>query len=217
MIKKEHYLKWFSRILYLVIGVSFFLLFVLFSYLVHKDLFTQLDFDTTVRLQNNIPRAVDSIFSLLSRIGSFEVMSIVLVILVILRRKWLALGAFLFYVGFHLFEIYGKTFVEHFPPPQFMLRTESMVDFPQFHIRQENSYPSGHAGRAAFITVFVGVWILSSKKLSWRAKAVIMACLIAYDFIMFLSRVYLGEHWLSDVVGGALLGAGLSFLASVAL
>jgi membrane-associated phospholipid phosphatase len=38
----------------------------------------------------------------------------------------------------------------------------------------------------------------------WEVRAVIFA------FLMALSRVYLRAHWLSDVVAGGLLGAGLA-------
>jgi undecaprenyl-diphosphatase len=34
----------------------------------------------------------------------------------------------------------------------------------------------------------------------------------AWIILMALSRTYLGAHWLSDTVGGALLGAGVAVL-----
>lgn len=32
--------------------------------------------------------------------------------------------------------------------------------------------------------------------------------------MMTLTRVYLGEHWLSDVLGGGLLGIGMGLFAT---
>src|SRR3989338_8302819 len=129
-----------KRFLALFLGSSIFFLFVFFSYLVHKDLFTQIDFNTTVRLQDNLPRAFDDEFSLLSDLGSFVVLTVFLVILLILWRKIRGIFFFFSYIAFHLFELYGKFFVSHPPPPEFMLRTERILNFPQFHVRPENSY-----------------------------------------------------------------------------
>jgi undecaprenyl-diphosphatase len=198
---------------YFVIGSSIFFFFVLFSYLVHENLLNQLDFNTTVRLQDKLPRRVDPIFSWFSIFGNFEVMLVFLGVLLVAYRKIIGgVVAFSAFVSFHLIEIFGKVMVEHPPPPQFMLRTEHPVDFPQFHVRSEFSYPSGHSGRTVFIAVLLGFFIYRSS-LPLPVKLVLLSILTGYVIIMIISRIYLGEHWMSDVFGGAFLGLALGLIS----
>lgn len=66
------------------------------------------------------------------------------------------------------------------------------------------AFPSGHAANAATVAVLIAVLVPRW----WVAVAG-----AGYVVLMALSRTYLGAHWLSDTVGGALFGASLALAA----
>ncbi|PPG03709.1 MULTISPECIES: phosphatase PAP2 family protein [unclassified Rathayibacter] len=65
------------------------------------------------------------------------------------------------------------------------------------------SFPSGHSANAATTAVVLAVVF----PLWWVRIAG-----AAYTVAMMLSRTYLGAHWISDTVGGLLLGAGVALI-----
>lgn len=68
------------------------------------------------------------------------------------------------------------------------------------------SFPSGHATGTAAIMV-ISAWILTRWLIPWwTGRVTVWAVTIGAAFLIGFSRVYLGVHYLSDVLAGWLLG-----------
>lgn len=194
------------------------LTFILFSYTVAKEIWQQFDFDTTVKLQDRIPRKYDQVFSYFSLLGSVEVtvgISLLFAILALLKWKLLAILGWSMIVPATLGEIFGKLVLFHPGPPVFFHRSLLPTSLPSFYVHTNFSYPSGHMLRTTFIATILICILLFSMRGGLLLKTLLFFGLLSIVFLMALTRVYLGEHWFSDVLGGTLLGAGMGFLASV--
>jgi membrane-associated phospholipid phosphatase len=84
---------------------------------------------------------------------------------------------------------------------------------PPLHVLSGPSFPSGHATAAA---TWAAVALVLSRGASPRARAVLAGAAVTIAVAVACSRVFLGAHWLSDVIGGLLLGWAWLWLCAVA-
>jgi membrane-associated phospholipid phosphatase len=72
------------------------------------------------------------------------------------------------------------------------------------HMKTPYAFPSGHILRTTFLTM-----LLSQHRPRWRIVGWGLVCAMAF------TRVYLNDHWVSDVGGGILLGLTLAAVAAL--
>lgn len=210
-----------NKEMYLRLGLVTFGLFIFLSLIVSTGILTKFDYQATVLLQSIIPRLFDTPFSTFSILGTAELTGVALLILLVLLRKKVKIAEILLlFIVVGLIEIVGKTFIYHPQPPAEFLRTNIFLSMPAHAVAQVAeffSYPSGHSARTAFVSGFIIVLVTLMKGLDPVKKNLIIGGVIVFDFFMLFSRVYLGEHWITDVIGGALLGFSFAFFTAYLL
>jgi undecaprenyl-diphosphatase len=78
------------------------------------------------------------------------------------------------------------------------------------------AFPSGHATQAVAFYGMLAI-VLSTKR-SLRVRVVVWVGAVAITLVVGASRLYLGAHWLTDVLAGYALGAAwIAFVAAVGL
>lgn len=190
--------------------------YLILQYLEARRVFGSIDLAATEWLQTVIPHSFDVPLSFFSLLGSFEFTAIIIAILAFLffRRTKTIPFSFVLFGAILLFELLAKHFVYHPAPPHAFFRYSLPFELPTAYVKTNYSFPSGHMSRTAFLGVISAFMAGSLVNKTWPKKILLLST-VGLMILMAISRVYLGEHWFSDVLGGAFLGSALGTLALV--
>jgi membrane-associated phospholipid phosphatase len=191
---------------------SFGAVFVLITVLVGAGVFDRVNLRLTHYLQGRGSTGQDIGLGLFSYLGSIEVTLVIAALLGLALFRGLRLLAVL-PVAFILIssglEFLGKTIVPSLSPgPSFQRFPDILPTFA--HKVGHYSFPSGHVLRAT-ITYGLVLYLSERWELFGRDSSRLSPVLVLVILFVAYAVVYLGWHWLSDVLGGLLLGLTLLF------
>lgn len=163
------------------------------------------DGGVTAALQSVASFPLDLFANLNTLVGQATVTSVITIAAAawLWRREpsgaWLAAGFFALTVVGELALKYG---LDHPAPPLALDR--SLWDPLGVRVTSPSSFPSGHVARVTFLA------ILGAGVVGGRLAGLLAVAVVAYTM---WARVYLGDHWISDVLGGLALGGAAGFAA----
>ena len=175
----------------------------------------QIDFRVSQSLFNLLPhnQLFFNFFSFMSLVGSYAIIWLVILAILVYfeaieHKDFIVIFFASLLLTFLLVEYPMKNYFKRERPINYYLNnnpkllllwTNSEVEAPP----QDYSFPSGHTA-IAFCAATVLSYYLSKKSL--KISIFFLAALIAY------SRIYLGVHFLGDILGGVFVGCGIAGL-----
>jgi undecaprenyl-diphosphatase len=116
---------------------------------------------------------------------------VIMLVLLVLRRRWTAMYIALAVITSNVLVQVLKILLSRARPQDILISIQS------------GSFPSGHVANAATLAVVLAI-------VTWRWWVVVAGG--AYVLLMALSRTYLGAHWVSDTIGGLIIGAAIAVI-----
>jgi membrane-associated phospholipid phosphatase len=213
--------------IFLVISICLLFSFTLLSKYEDRAFIRSMDFAITVKLQDRIDKSVhlrlaslvDNVMEGSSFFAAPVFTGIVVLLitgLVLKKKKWKAMLIPTAFIIIVLVELFGKSIIHHPSPPFSMIKHTTSI-FPANYINEQFSYPSGHSARAIFIAIALFSTIQQYAKITMRKRQLLVFILGLYVVLVAVGKLYLGHHWLSDVIGGGLLGGGFGLLTAAVI
>ena len=140
--------------------------------------------------------------------GLFAVLVFIVLLFIRIKTALIALISFALTAG--IVQLLKHTVFDTMKRPYYFLQSD--VNFriiEDFTYHSSNSFPSGHS--ASIFAICTVIAYQYKSKLSIQLLLVVIAVLVA------LTRVYLCQHFLQDIIAGSLIGTLISYYTSLFL
>ena len=181
----------------LIIIVIMFLIFIIYTLLVKFNIFNKLDSvteSTVIGLRNS---TLTNFMSTITNLGGAHFListTLIIALIAIIKNRSLPVNTMINLTSVFLLNELIKQIVRR-PRPNGMFLAEA----------SGFSYPSGHTIVSFAFYTFIAISLCEKIK-SKVLKLIIKLGSIILPLIIALSRVYLGVHYITDIIGGYLLG-----------
>lgn len=156
--------------------------------------------------QHNTP-LLDKLFFCLTYLGDGTSFAILILIFLFTNRHWFYIS-FLSLVATTIVAQLIKMLIHEYRPYMHFNGHVKLHLLEWVNVHQSNSFPSGHTVTAFSMALILSCFVRDKR---WSILFVLLASLAGY------SRVYLSQHFLSDVSTGSFIGVTVTLLCVYAV
>lgn len=171
-----------------------FLIFIIFVIFIKMDrifLIDRIFYKKIISIRTDM---ITEFFKIITKLGTTKICFIIGIILVIIFRKKIYLWLPITTVIIKIMNMFIKLLINR-PRPNVM----------RLVYEKETSFPSGHAMLS--ITLYgLLIYFIYSKISKNSVKWILITGLSSIILLIGISRIYLGVHYATDIIGGYLLG-----------
>jgi len=168
-----------------------------------------IDLNISIGLQSINNPVVSGLMTFISWVGfspqSFIASAVIIVILFVLGYRWESAAALVISVIVPLLNLLIQTLVHRTRPGADLINVARVLN--------DYSFPSGHVMFYTGFFGFICFLAFTLLKPSW-IRTLLLFVFGSHIVLVGISRIYLGQHWASDVLGAYLLG-GLCLVVGI--
>ena len=194
-----------SKVQFIYLNIVRFIWFLGALFILFQD---KLDFQKKINLIGN--PGLDVVMRNLTHAGDGLFAVLVFIALLFIRIKTALIALISFGLTAGIVQLLKHTVFDTMKRPYYFLQSDANFrTIEDFTYHTSNSFPSGHAA-----SIFAICTVIAYR---YKSKPSIQLILVTLAVLVALTRVYLCQHFLQDIIAGSLIGTLISYYTSVFL